>query len=387
MRIRRIIVLFGFTPLPLLIIGFIWVGGINGASDAMVRAGSISLYPGGTGKVPIEVINIPENGGLGAYDINVSFNPSVIQVLDVTGGSSPFNGISAKNINNDAGWVRFGHFITAVKGPTGNITVAYLNVKAVGEAGSSTSLGVDVISLVDASTGDEIPRSAISGSVTIVSAAAKEYTLADFPAPFIMDGVINVSIVIGASDPRGPVNPASTIDVLAAISVAHVLGTVTTSGSPALYMDWQICHYNSTNVLEIYRAGNIITFGGLGVNLVMWRYHYLTYHGIQSLPVYMAADAQGPYIYSPSSHNIYRMQNDYGKGLKVTDYAMITLHRDTNDNRYVLIIAGLSGYSTKYGAMWLSNFPEMHGKAIILKMIDNEGDGYIDTISIAEEID
>jgi hypothetical protein len=133
-----------------------------------VGAGSISLYPNETGSVPVTVKEISLNGGLGAYDVKVTFDPAVIQVLDVTGGSSPFNSITAKNINNVAGEVRFNHFITATQGPTGTITVAYLSVKAVGGAGSSTSLGVTVYSLVDAETGNEItPRSTTSGSVTV----------------------------------------------------------------------------------------------------------------------------------------------------------------------------------------------------------------------------
>ncbi|RLE70956.1 MAG: hypothetical protein DRJ43_00850 [Thermoprotei archaeon] len=138
------------------------------APEALVKAGSASLKPGETATIAIRVENIPSNGGLGAYDIKITFNPSVVQVLDVVGGDSPFDAITAKNIDNANGWVRFNHFIATTQGPTGSITIARLKVKAVGAPGSSTSLIVEVISLVNAKTGEEIPRSTSPGSITIV---------------------------------------------------------------------------------------------------------------------------------------------------------------------------------------------------------------------------
>ena len=116
--------------LSLLFSAFLVVAGSAASSTTTVKAGSISLYPNETRNVPITVVDIPTNGGLGAYDIKVTFNPNVIQVLDVLGGSSPFNSITAKNIDNEAGEVRFNHFITATQGPTGTITIAYLKIKA-----------------------------------------------------------------------------------------------------------------------------------------------------------------------------------------------------------------------------------------------------------------
>jgi hypothetical protein len=210
-------------------------------------------------------------------------------------------------------------------------------------------------------------------------------TLADFPAPFILpNGSVNTMIVVGASDPRGPCSPAHTISVASGIYTAFALGTRSKEGIPEVWLDWQITNYNSTHVTKIFKRGNIITFGGLGINLVSWYYHSLTYRGIQILAAYMAADAQGIFIYVPASGSVYRMTNDYGQGLPVTDYAMIVLHYDNMDDRYVLLIAGLSGYSSSQAAGWLSNFPKMSGRAVILRMIDNEGDGIIDSTEIAE---
>lgn len=134
----------------------------------LVEVGSITLNPNQTGQLPINVNYIPANGGLGAYDINVTFDSSVVEVIDVLGGSPPFDTVTAKNINNITGQVRFNHFITATQGPVGNITIAYLKLKAVGNPGSTSEITAETISLVNANTGDEItPRNEIPGSVTV----------------------------------------------------------------------------------------------------------------------------------------------------------------------------------------------------------------------------
>jgi len=165
----------GNNLLPLLLMATLTMAMLTPISDVKaspattVEAGSVSLFPGETANVPITVRDIPANGGLGAYDLKVVFNPSVVEVLDVLGGYSPFNSISAENINNVAGEARFNHLIAATTGPNGTITIAYLKVRAIGTAGSSSSLGVTVISLVNAETGEEIsPRNGMSGSVAIL---------------------------------------------------------------------------------------------------------------------------------------------------------------------------------------------------------------------------
>ncbi len=157
---------------------FGWIGEAEAASTTTFAVGSITLYPGRTGNVPVMVTSIPVDGGLGAYNVKMAFNPSVISILDVLGGSSPFNAITAKNIDNTRGEAQFNHFITDIQGPTGDITIAYLNVRAVGNAGSSSALNVIELSLVNARTGEEItPRSVVPGSVAIVVLSSSSITL------------------------------------------------------------------------------------------------------------------------------------------------------------------------------------------------------------------
>ena len=216
-----------------------------------------------------------------------------------------------------------------------------------------------------------------------------EPDLSYFPAPYIITNANETMIVVGASDPRGPVQAAHTIDVSASITLSYSLGSrIEVSGRPSVWLDWQICNYNETTVLRIFKAGNIITLGGLGVNLITWWYHHLTYIGEQQLAVYMAADEQGMYIYSPESGSKYRVIGEYGQGEQVTDYAMIVSHYDPDDQRYVLIIAGLSGFSTSEAAHWFSNnMDDLSGRGIILEMIDEEGDGIFEQVTIREVVE
>jgi hypothetical protein len=219
-----------------------------------------------------------------------------------------------------------------------------------------------------------------------------DYTLADFPQPFIntTQGTADCMLTPGACDPRGPCNPAHTIDVAAGQKIAFTLGKNAPNGGLEVYMDWETTSFNNTHVYNIWRTGNIITFGSPAVNTITSYYHNITTSsGEPVLPAYMDRDgtgAQGQYIYSNATEKYYRMINDYGQGQPVTDYAMITLHYDSQDDRYVLMVAGLSGYSTRKAAGWLSNLPQMEGAAMILELYDSEGDGQIENIIIKEII-
>ncbi|OYT57601.1 MAG: peptide transporter [Desulfurococcales archaeon ex4484_217_2] len=210
-----------------------------------------------------------------------------------------------------------------------------------------------------------------------------------FPEPFVdvETGETNATVVVGSSDSRGPCNPSHTIDVSAAMYVAYYLGHYS-SEEIDMVMDWEIADYNSTNVIRIRPKTNIITFGGPYVNLITYYYHYekKDENGEPILPVYIGFDAEGAYIYSKASGVKYRMENDYFQGKKVVDYATVILYYDEGEGRYVLLIMGLSGHSTRAAIKYLPNLTNYEAEAIILKLIDYEGDTKIDEIEIVETI-
>jgi hypothetical protein len=222
---------------------------------------------------------------------------------------------------------------------------------------------------------------------------SEQFDLSNFPAPFVnvSEGKAECILTPGACDPRGPCSPSHTIDVAAGNYLAYSLGTISPNGGLEVYMDWEITYFNSTHVTEIYRPGNVVAFGSPSVNTISWYYHYYktTPSGESVLPAYIGRDGpglSGQYIYSKASQSYYRMDNDYGQGIPVTDYAMISLYHDHPDNRWALIVAGLSGYSTREAARWLSGFPTMDCEAVILRLIDDQGDGEIESVEVVETV-
>ena len=131
---------------------------------AKVSVGCCQLGQGGWKLVPIWVYG----SNIGAYDFNITFNPNVVNLTGVVGGDAPFN--SPTYSINSQGYIRTNQFTAATEGPSGNIIVAYLNVTAVGNPGECCKLGIDALSLVDASTGEEFtPRMETDGNVTVAS--------------------------------------------------------------------------------------------------------------------------------------------------------------------------------------------------------------------------
>jgi hypothetical protein len=142
-----------------------------GANGTTITVGSAELQAGETADIPV-VVDFVEITGMGAYTLNVTFNPDVIMVLGVLGGAPPFDTVAANNTDNTAGWVRFDAVQTAqIPGPTGTFTIAYLRVKAIGNPGDSTDLTLTIDELVDAEEGDPVEATPINGQVTIKTAS------------------------------------------------------------------------------------------------------------------------------------------------------------------------------------------------------------------------
>lgn len=149
--------------------------------QATVEVGSVTLVTGERAYVPIAIRDITDPDGIGAYDIFITFDPAVVQVAAVFGGDPPFGpGVLPKEegeqvgsvpihrINNKEGWVAIVDFqASRIPGPTGDLVVAYLEVEAVGGAGTLSPLGLEVRSLPNATEGVNMATSVLEGSVAI----------------------------------------------------------------------------------------------------------------------------------------------------------------------------------------------------------------------------
>jgi hypothetical protein len=177
--------------------------------------------------------------GLGAYQFELRYNPNVLQVLDVLGGASPFDGVTAKNINNQSGIVKWNHFqATDPVGPVGATNLANVVVQAVGELGSCSPLGLVVVDLVN-TNGEFIPNTDVDGRVCVVaplSTAAVTGSSGEFVA---IAGNLpsGVSLAVGAVE-SGSVYPQAGVPVAAysaTVSYDTTLAEVTACRLAAFY--------------------------------------------------------------------------------------------------------------------------------------------------------
>ncbi|MBN1455709.1 MAG: hypothetical protein JW945_05630 [Methanomicrobia archaeon] len=121
--------------------------------------------------VPIQISGV-SHPGLSSARITLTYDPDVVTVLSAE--SSDFAEFMA-NIEN--GTVRMNGFQTGVEGLTGEVTFAQLQLKAIGNPGEQTTLGLDVSELVD-NTGNLLAElndyAVAAGRFTIVSADEPE---------------------------------------------------------------------------------------------------------------------------------------------------------------------------------------------------------------------
>ena len=224
------------------------------------------------------------------------------------------------------------------------------------------------------------------------AAPAPEYTLDNFPYPFVSENgsVSDTLIVIPVSDPHGPCGPAHIMDTMGSISIAYTLGLNATSGIIKTAMDSYnyVSLYNSTTakVTMTDTISNLIVLGGPGVSQVAYYYNELrNATGARVLPVIFLRDANGGYLYVQSSRNEYRTEKN-ANGQTIADYGVIQLYKD--GNRYVLLVYGLGGEGTLTAARILTQFNQWNltGIAVIAKYHDADGDGYLDTTAIVEKV-
>ncbi|MCD6528841.1 hypothetical protein J7L06_00915 [Candidatus Bathyarchaeota archaeon] len=235
-----------------------------------------------------------------------------------------------------------------------------------------------------------------AGGVSVTAYSGKEYTLADFPRPFIPENGSNVNtfIVIPTSNPHGPCGAAHTMDTMGGVLIAYILGVESAeNGTPINLETAMDCYsyisvYDSDNVKVTMKdaTSNLIVIGGPGVNQVAYYYNELRDdQGKPVLPVVYVRDSSGGYLYVQSTGDQYRIEKD-GNGRVVADYGVIQIYRD--GTRYVLLVYGLGGEGTRVAAEVLSNFNNwnLNGIAVIIKYFDNDGDGFLDTMSIVETV-
>ena len=120
--------------------------GMVDVDAASVSVGDIFMEPGDSGTVSVvlgDVVNF------GAGDLMLSYNPSVVEVVDVVEGNIS-GSVMVGNINNTAGYVRVVVYGVDNPGPSGDFTFVNVVLLAVGSPGESCVIDLGVMELADA---------------------------------------------------------------------------------------------------------------------------------------------------------------------------------------------------------------------------------------------
>jgi len=232
--------------------------------------------------------------------------------------------------------------------------------------------------------------------VAVTTYSGSAYTLAEYPAPFIStnSSLPSTYVILPSSSPHGPCGAAHTMDTMGGVVIAYRLGiekekngglgTLKTAMDGYSYIstyDAQAATVTMTETLS-----NLIVIGGPGINQITYYANELRDAAwAQALPVLYVKDGAGDALYVQSSGHAYRIETD-GAGHVTADYGVIQIFRDLS--RHVLLVYGLGGEGTRAAANVLADFSnwDLTGIAVIVKYYDSDGDGYLDTTAIVEDV-
>ncbi|MFC2071784.1 FG-GAP-like repeat-containing protein [Chloroflexota bacterium] len=146
-------------------------------ATAEVNLGNrIILSPDGSqSDIPLTINGFPYLGlanGLGSFGFILTWDNTVINVTSVTPATAP-PGYIFMSGPIKPGTTKIGGFTSGPPYVSGNLTVAYLTITAVGSVGESTSINVTIDELADARAADPIPATPVNAPVEIVSMLAE----------------------------------------------------------------------------------------------------------------------------------------------------------------------------------------------------------------------
>jgi len=149
---------------------------VASAADAGIVIDDVETYPGDTTYTSIK-INNAEN--VGVVNLNLSYNPSVVMVIDVSGVD--FDGTIRNLEHNETGFVKIGAFQMVSPGLNDRVIIANITLKAVGSTGQSSMLNIRVNEFKYATPEvNKINHTITNGTFRIIS---PEVTPTPTPAP------------------------------------------------------------------------------------------------------------------------------------------------------------------------------------------------------------
>lgn len=174
-----------FTVLPTVTITTL--GGVPSpeAGAATVEVGNATLGVGGQAAVDIWVRGVPDGDfGLGAYDIRINYDPTMLRIGNVSGGGPPFDAPISSVAGN---YVAVAGFHSSWPGPTGDVRIARLEFTCL-KAGTS-ELVPEIKTLANVN-GDRIPANVAKGTIAQAAAAVPSPTPTATAQPLVTPAAV-----------------------------------------------------------------------------------------------------------------------------------------------------------------------------------------------------
>ncbi|MCW4047213.1 MAG: DUF3131 domain-containing protein [Candidatus Bathyarchaeota archaeon] len=197
--------------------------------------------------------------------------------------------------------------------------------------------------------------------------------LSTFPQVLFQNALTsNTTIVIGDSNPRGPVGAAQTIDAVGAMMIMERLARQAPNNTLRSALDSWLIKFDSSagNVTFLDSTANMIVVGSPEVNALSYYYNSLRNKFAEPLvPILFVINSTGGfnYLYVPSSGSIYTTESD-AQGNLVADYGAIMIFQDQFQH-YIVMVYGLGANGTLGACQVLRDYDlwSLHGSAIIVK--------------------
>jgi hypothetical protein len=139
----------------------------SAAQGTVISIGDVVLDPGNSTTTPIRIYSATGVAGVAAVGLNLRYDPDVLNVTNVEQGD--FTQFFPDNSNAADGWVTINTFVIGTQ-LTGDLTVAYMTIEAIGSSGDSSPLNLEIITMADQYAG-ELPRTIRNGTFGILGAA------------------------------------------------------------------------------------------------------------------------------------------------------------------------------------------------------------------------
>jgi len=208
----------------ILVVGILFPTTALASPGATVSITDATLPTGASGSVALSISGISADRPVSCITVDVNYEPSVVEVLSVSGGD--FSSL-VDNIQNTDGYTRLVAYVTSETGLTGTIKVADITLTRLG---GESELALDVITLKD-DDGNPIPFTIDNGWVTADGAPPVDDTPPTVTSTSPTNGATGVAITATVRATFSEVIDSGTL----AFSVGGVSGTTTYTGTTATF--------------------------------------------------------------------------------------------------------------------------------------------------------